>query len=289
MEYETLYQTALTILSSIITGGFVLVFIEIGNRRNRENDRHDMIVTPFMHKLSAYFRFVMWSSGRIRYPKELNQIEQKFKQIIENLSKYGGKIIMSGGDYLTDSFTANELYNIAFDINNLWYWHDKMKPCNLRWESNDFDGIYIDQELREINPIFVELPHDAALVPKVSSEFYVHIYQPIEYETFRHEAFLKQYAIHTRFVSFAVTFILLLLCCMLFIQIPSIVLKIATVIIVILLLISLLLLGIDIKKQIHWRNKMIELTDKFKKRIKRSINRKAKWLSSNFKAKKDIV
>lgn len=285
MEYATLYQTVLTILSSIITGGFVLVFVEIGNRRNRENDRYDMIVTPFMHKLSAYFRFIMWSSGRIRYPKERNQIEQEFKQIIDNLSKYGGKIIMSGGDYLTDAFTADELYKIAFDINNLWYWHDRMKPCNLRWESNDYNDKLIDQELKEINPAFLELPNDVTLVPIVSSEFYVRIYQPIEYETYRHEAFLKQFTLLTRFVSIAVAFILLLLCCMLFMQVPSFVLQIATVLIVLVLLMSLLLLGIDIKKQIIWKNRMIKSCDKNKKRIKRTIKRKFKWLLDRFKSK----
>ena len=286
MEYAIIYQTVLTILTSIITGGFVLVFVEIGNRRNRENDRYDMIVTPFMHKLSAFFRFIVWSSSRIRYPNEKNQKEQKFKLIIDNLSKYGGQIIMSGGDYLTDAFTADELYKIAFDINNLWYWHDKMKPCNLRWESNDYNDKLIDQELKEINPAFLELPNDVTLVPIVSSEFYVRIYQPIEYETYRHEAFLKQYSLLTRFVSIAVAFILLLLCCMLFIQMPSFVLQIATVLIVLVLLISLLLLGIDIKKQIIWKNRMIKSCDKNKKRIKRTIERKFKWLSDSFKSKR---
>ena len=285
MEYAILYQTVLTILTSIITGGFVLVFVEIGNRRNRENDRYDMIMNPFMHKLSAYFRFIEWSRGRIRYPKERNQLEDYFKQIMDSLSKYGGRIIMSGGDYLTDAFTADELYRIAFEINNLWYWHDKMKPCNLRWESNDYNDKFIDQELNEINPAFLKLPNDVTLVPIVSSEFYVRIYQPIEYETYRHEAHLKQFSLHTRFVSFAVSFILFLLCCMLFIQMPSIVLQIATVIIVLVLLISLLLLGIDIKKQIIWKNRIIKSCDKNKKRIKRAIKRKFKWLSASFKSK----
>lgn len=62
-------QIALTILTSIITGGFVLVFVEIGNRKNREDDRHDQIMYPFMHKLSAYFRFISWCSHNVIYSK----------------------------------------------------------------------------------------------------------------------------------------------------------------------------------------------------------------------------
>lgn len=40
-------QYVLSILTSIITGGFVLVYVEIGNRINRENDRCETLITPF--------------------------------------------------------------------------------------------------------------------------------------------------------------------------------------------------------------------------------------------------
>ncbi len=62
MCYSDVLSIALAILTSIITGGFVLVFVEIGNRKNRENDKHDQIMAPFMHKLSAYFRYISWSA-----------------------------------------------------------------------------------------------------------------------------------------------------------------------------------------------------------------------------------
>lgn len=38
MTYAEVQPIALAIMTSIITGGFVLVFVEIGNRKNREND-----------------------------------------------------------------------------------------------------------------------------------------------------------------------------------------------------------------------------------------------------------
>ena len=43
MELASVQNILLTILTSIITGGFVLVFVEIGNRKNRENDSYDQI------------------------------------------------------------------------------------------------------------------------------------------------------------------------------------------------------------------------------------------------------
>lgn len=41
MDYNTVQNIAIPILISIITGGFVLVFVEIDNRKNRENDRKE--------------------------------------------------------------------------------------------------------------------------------------------------------------------------------------------------------------------------------------------------------
>lgn len=86
---------ALAILTSIITGGFVLVLVEIGNRKNRENDRHEQIMRPFMHRLSAYFRFVSWSRSYIEYPKEKDGYEEEFKKLVERIGDYGGRAIMS--------------------------------------------------------------------------------------------------------------------------------------------------------------------------------------------------
>lgn len=135
-----LSQMVLTILSSIITGGFILVFIEIGNRKNRENDNYEFQMKPFMHKLSAYFRFISWCSSRICYPKELNGYEKHFKEQIDKISNFGGRAIVSGGDYGIEYFKPSELREIAEDINNIWYWHDKMHPCNLIWRDIKYES-----------------------------------------------------------------------------------------------------------------------------------------------------
>lgn len=47
-NYDTLYSTALAILTAIITGGFVLIFVESGNRKNREADKGTDSQTCFL-------------------------------------------------------------------------------------------------------------------------------------------------------------------------------------------------------------------------------------------------
>jgi hypothetical protein len=143
MEVQTIL---LSLLTSIITGGFILVFVEIGNRKNRENDRYDQIMRPFMHKLSSYFRFLSWCSHHITYPSKLNAYEQEFKRLVEEIGRYGGRAITSGGDYPIEHFTAAELEEICSKINNIWYYHDKMNPCNLQWSNYDYSKDYISKE-----------------------------------------------------------------------------------------------------------------------------------------------
>jgi hypothetical protein len=118
---QTIYNTAVAILTAIVTGGFVLVFVEIGNRKNRENDNYRQLMSPFLKKLSAYFRYVNWMNNRIIYPKDKNANEQEFHYILNKMAKYGSRLIVSGGDYSVRSFSAKKLSEICYEINNIWY------------------------------------------------------------------------------------------------------------------------------------------------------------------------
>lgn len=246
----------ISILTSLITGGFILVLVEIGNRRNRENDRYEQKMSPFMHKLSAFFRFLSWSSSNIRYQNDINSCERKLKASINSIAIYGGKIIVSGGDYEIEHFNAKELYQINNEINNIWYWYDKIQSNRLRWNSNSHTNEFIKKELREINILYSHLPFDINLIAKVSGDFYTDIYQPIEAEPFRHEMYIKIYNKQTLLIGIFVCFVLFLLCLMLFV-IPSIwFMQLSTILVVLMLFVSLLILAIDTKKQITWWNSL---------------------------------
>lgn len=269
MCYSDVQSIALAVLTSIITGGFVLVFVEIGNRKNRENDKHDRIMAPFMHKLSAFFRYISWSRNHIRYPKPLDRYEKKFKELIDEIGGYGGRAITSGGDYGIDYFSAEELDSIAFDINNIWYYHDKMHPCRLVWDERlQGSDNFILKELMEINPIYVKETLDVYLVAKVSGEFYTDVYQPIEYEIYRHEAYQKHYKRQTAIVVAFVCFVLLLLSFMLFFKLPIWSLQLGTLLVIMMLVSSLLMLAINIRTQIGWGIKLAKCVKSLKIRAR---------------------
>ena len=237
------YSTVLTILTAVITGGFILVFIELGNRKNRLNDSYNQIMSPFIKKLSAYFRFISWSKWHLIYSKEQDYYEDNYKKLINIIGQYGYKLIMSGGDFSINHFTSHELNSIALDINNIWYWHDKMHPCKIQWEQSDLGANeHINNELNKINPSYLSLKHDAYMVAKVSRDFYVDIYQYVENETYKYESIRGLLHHQTIIVSVGVIMVLILLSLMLFFCIPACVLKWSTLVIILLLICCLLML-----------------------------------------------
>lgn len=269
MTIELLHSSVLTILSAIVTGGFVLVFVEIGNRKNRENDRYEQLMRPFMKKLSSYFRFVQWCQTSILYPSLQNQtsIESEFKDLVDELGRYGRKSIMSGGgDYLVNYFSAEELHNLGYNkINHIWYLHDKMNPCRLSWDTCfKHNDRYIKKELAVINPEYLNETIDYDLFICVSSDFFIDIYQPIENDTYYHETYQGLFKKQSIFVSIALLIVLMMLCLMLCVSCPAWLLRLITILIVCLFAISLLILGVESKKQIMWCNRIVRW---YKKKI----------------------
>ncbi len=71
------FSTALSILTAVITGGYILVYIAIDNRKNRLIDSYNQIMPPFLKSLPAYRRFVTWSKSQLIYSKGKDAYEEK--------------------------------------------------------------------------------------------------------------------------------------------------------------------------------------------------------------------
>lgn len=269
--YDTIFPAALTILSAVITGGFVLIYVELSNKKTRETDNYEQLMRPFMHKLSSYFRFVSWCKVKIRVKiDEQKGGEKEFMQILKKLAHYGRSAIISGGDYRVNSFTADQLYDISTNkINHLWYLTQHTHSCNLIWDS-EFDSSeeYIKKELEEINHKYKNLPLSLDSFIKVSSEFHTNIYQMVEADTMIHRDRMWLLNHHTRFVSFSFTCVLLLLGAMLLFHLPALLIQVATIVILILLMICLLLVGLDYTTQIKCYNKLHEFLNRNNIRMK---------------------
>jgi hypothetical protein len=89
------------------------------------------------------------------------------------MDKYGSQLIMSGGDYAVDDFSANQLYEVAHQINNIWYSHEKMNPCNITWDQHcgAMNEDLIKKELKEISPLYLSSVQNVDLVARVAGDF----------------------------------------------------------------------------------------------------------------------
>jgi hypothetical protein len=268
---ETIYSTIVTILSAVITGGFVLVFIEVGNRKNRENDRYRLIMEPFMRKLCAYFRYVDWVEKRIVYPKQLNENEQEFKFLMDTMAHYGSELIIGGGDYALSHFTAKELHFIGYGINNIWYYYDRMRPSNLQWDEDfSINRKLIDKELIKLDRSYLNEPLGLHQLSTISGEFFTDVYQPIEYEPENHELLSKLYFGQSMFVGSSLFLVLITLCLMISVSLSVCFIKTMTIFIVCLFGVCLLFLFVEERNQLQWSYNVAQWSRKMLGKRKRA-------------------
>ena len=267
MTGQNLSNAVITVLSAIITGGFVLIFVEIGNREIRENDKYRQMMAPFMQKLSAYFRYINWMSLRVFNPNEDSNQDKEFKNLLRfELGKYGAHLIVNGGDYSVDSFDPKELEEIGNNINHVWYMYDRWNLRHLQLINNAiYNHELANKELAKLNTSYLSLMDDVSKVAKISGDFYTDFYQPIQYEPFIHENKINLYHKQSILVCFALFLVLFILCCIICINIPDWLLKVLLVTITFLFGFCLLLLYVDENKQMQFLHRLIEYKNKLYK------------------------
>ena len=233
-------EVVIGILTTLITGGFIIILVEIGNRRNREYDNFRYVVKPFLEKLSAYCRFVFWYSGVMKYSNDKFGSAEEFKNRVEFIRKKGSQLNMFGGDFSVNYFSSKELYDLIKKINDLWFQYFKMKPYVKFTIDEDYFAIQkevIEKELASINTLYLSRITDESLLIDVSTYMYSDLYRPIADEFVLHELKERLYKTQTLtvlfFVFLIVAFLILLLCFNVCLWLPILILIISMVLLLI--------------------------------------------------------
>ncbi len=92
---EEQINIAITILASLLTGGFILFFVENQHVERDVIDRFKMIMNPYYRKLSCYLSFVFFIQNRIRYEDTKTDYIPDVKTLIPSR----GFVIRSSGNY----------------------------------------------------------------------------------------------------------------------------------------------------------------------------------------------
>ncbi len=188
----------ISILAALLTGGFLMIFIESQKVDGSVTDRFHFVVNPFFRSFSSYVRFIssFKTCFTFKATKDSDYIN-RLKDDVEKIARLGGKSIISGQDYPADYFTAKELDSICKTINNIWYLIDGKH--NYINKYLDFDSRHAQMfnkqtkdYLEAISPKYKGIPLTKDLLEKVSGDFFVDIYQPIQNVLFQYEFWQKK-------------------------------------------------------------------------------------------------
>lgn len=252
MSIDVLHSDVISILSAVITGGFVLIFIEISNRKNRENDRYRQLMSPFIRKLSAYFKYVNWVCLHITGPKLETPEEKKFKETLHvDIAKYGSKLIEGGGRYDVDTFSAKELEELCNTINHVWYMHDSWSLDRLKLEGTNINQEFVEKELKILDERYLAILESVSKIARVSGDFFANEYWPLQDEPFYHELLAKLYRSQSIFVCLSLLIVLVTLCLQICVEMSIEFMRAMTIIIVILFALCISILFIKEDKQIQ--------------------------------------
>lgn len=170
-----------TILSALLASAVLMIFIENQHIAANVNARYQMIMTPFLHKLSYYFKYAYDVSHTISIINEKSGITD-FVNLLKRFDQYSYKTIMAGRDFPIGYFSAIQIDEICNVINRVWYIHNKYQienPVSYTL-SRLFNYELTNSYLKEVFPDKKCDESSLEQLAKVSGEFYSDIYTPIK-------------------------------------------------------------------------------------------------------------
>lgn len=174
------------ILVAILTGGFLMLFIENQHSSTSINNRYRFIMEPFYHKLSNYFKFVGTFRTYIRISDKKGEYVNEFSGLVNEMGHLAHDCIVTGQDYPIDYFKPKDLEKLCDDINNIWFYLDR--KLNVLRQSLSYD----EERANCFNKLGKEFLHEVSskydgkrwnmsLLMNVSGEFYTNVWQPLQH------------------------------------------------------------------------------------------------------------
>lgn len=202
-------QIAVNILTALLTGGFLLFFVEIMHVESDVRQRFKSIMNPFYHKLSKLAVFASYMKSSMTIPDV-----ERGKLLTEDLNiiRKAGLISCSSGRDIP-FMTSGDLESLCETINDVWYQLDN--SSNLMRNIVVHDGLSLGlaaEALSEVDYQYYGRKMDVATLSKVMGDFYVEQWQPVEHCTPNFEFWTKKALITRVFVisSVAITMLSLI-------------------------------------------------------------------------------
>lgn len=189
-----------SILTALLTGGFLMLFIENQHLGSKVTENYHAIMDPFMKRFSGYVRFIESIKTWFQVNKDADDdsYARDFKSLLDRLGREGSKSILSGRDIPIRHYSPEEFTSICESMNHVWYyWDDKH---NYMSDDFTFDsrratqfGSFIRQYLEEAIPNqYTDKELSASLIADVSGKMYSELYLPIKDYPYEYRAWLEK-------------------------------------------------------------------------------------------------
>jgi hypothetical protein len=188
----------ISILAALLTGGFLMIFIESQQVAGSVAERFHFAMNPFFHSFSNYVKFIssFKTCFTFKVTKDSDYVK-RLKDNVETIAGLGGRSIISGQNYPADYFTAKELNSICNTVNDIWYRIDREQ--DYVYDHLDFDSRHVQMfsehikdYLDAISPKYKGMQLTKDMLAKVSGDFFVEIYQPIQHILPQYEFWQKK-------------------------------------------------------------------------------------------------
>lgn len=185
------------ILVAILTGGFLMLFIENQHVTSSVNEKFDFIMKPFYHKLSNYFLFISSFRTYLRKKDDKSKNANDLYALVDKLGHMAFPCVMDGRDYPVTFFTARKLKNLCLEINKIWrLWSEKQYYLkdHLYYETVKADQFSEEGKkcLHEVSGKYDGKSWTMTLLMNVSSDFFNDIWKPISHVPSYFEYWNKQ-------------------------------------------------------------------------------------------------
>lgn len=177
-------QIAVDILLALLTGGFLLFFIETMHIESDVKQRFKSIMNPFYHRLSKMLVFVGNMRYSIRIPN--NRLGEDLKRDIDFISKAALVPMTSGRD--VPFMNSTELEKLCETFNRIWYQLDRYTELRRSIVTESGGGLDTAADaLCEVYSKYRDKSIDIDDLLDATGKFYIDYWQPVEHCTPNYE------------------------------------------------------------------------------------------------------
>lgn len=173
----------ISILIAILTGGVIILLIELLHLHSVITDRYYSMIKPFIHKLTNYIRYTYWVDNAIIYKDKEQEYVMRLQSLVHTIKNYASDDILQGKDLLILELEPQQITTLCESINNIWYFlcekHNYVRP----YLDIDNYALQISQgtrkkALKRIMPEYAEQEFSLDQLADVSGEFYSGFFCP---------------------------------------------------------------------------------------------------------------